>query len=201
LDRVFPGKVDHSVEKDEVVAVGACLYMAKKLLELEELGPKPPEPPPDGPQLHRLPPSTRRTLGGMRVRVKSKQTYGIVALDENDAEFNDHFIEKGAPLPLELEKKYATHDPDQRQALVQLLQGDSEAVSECKEVAQRASELPPGLPKGSPLHLTFRFTEEGMISIHLLEPSSGMEGELMYEGAEYTEAEREALEAALEATD
>ena len=36
LDEMFPGKVDYRIEPDLAVAIGACWYMAKKILELKE---------------------------------------------------------------------------------------------------------------------------------------------------------------------
>ena len=208
LERLFPGKVDHTVDKDLVVAIGACYYMAKKLLEVPAPPPVPsgatgPEEPRDGPGVGRLPAETKEKLVGADVRQVSSRSYGIAVLkpDGSGDLYNDHFVRTDQSLPVTVKNKiYYTEVANQETAVVRLLEGDSEVVEECEPKAEQACQLPPNLPADSELHLTFIFTEEGMIRIKVTEPSSGVEEELEHQGKTMTPQEAQAVAGAIKAT-
>lgn len=201
LERKFPGKVDHTVEKDQVVAIGACLYMAKKLLEMRDALPAHElSAEQDKTNLSLLPGEVADALRRTNVIQVSSRAYGIAVSDGVSGKMrNDHFIRANQPLPLQTEKTYGTMSSNQREVELQLLEGDSESVAESTVVAKRSCSLPPGLPQGSKLDCRFIFTEEGMIRISLREPTSGNEIELQHSGAVMSQAEEVAVTAAIQA--
>ena len=197
LERFLPGKVDHSVEKDHVVAIGACLYMAKKVMGImDETGHS--EKPGIGPGTATLAPKVSDRLRVIETVEVSPGTYGIEVLDHSDQPFNDHFVRANQELPVTEEKTYYTSIENQDTANVKLLMGDSKVVDECKPIATKDCHLPPGLPKASPLQFTFYFTTEGMIKVTLYEPTSGQTSELEREVG-VTEEERQAVTNAMKA--
>ena len=201
LERKFPGKVDHTVEKDQVVAIGACLYMAKKLLEMRDALPAHElSAEQDKTNLSLLPGEVTDALRRTNVIQVSSRAYGIAVSDGVSGKMrNDHFIRANQPLPLQTQKTYGTMSSNQREVELQLLEGDSESVAESTVVANRSCSLPPGLPQGSKLDCRFIFTEEGMIRISLREPTSGNEIELQHSGAVMSQAEEVAVTAAIQA--
>lgn len=200
LERLFPGKADHSVAKDHVVAIGACLYMAKKVLGL--MGDDPLRPDEGGTGVNKLPPATRTRLDKTKLVEVSPRTYGIRVLSADETrEYNDHFVKTRQELPVEVDRTYATVEPDQPEVVIRLLEGDSEEVGECKPLKDQTCRLPDGLPKGSPLELKFLFTPEGMIRITLFEPSTGMTDKLEHTGVQVSREERAAVERAIKATE
>ena len=67
-------------------------------------------------------------------------------------------------------------------------------MDKCIKLREQSGKLPPGLPEGSPLHITFVFTEEGMITVRLVEPSHDVTVTARHGGAEMSDEEKRNLE-------
>ena len=228
LGTVFPGKVDDSVEKDLVVAMGASLYMTKRLMELkdelketlmageggaegEDEAVPMDEAAADGfvqeivdqgeSPLKDVNPAIEAALPTIQIVARSSRTYGIVALRKDDgSEFNDHFVEANDKLPVTRDKTYATMVPNQPSVLIQLLEGDSEDVDACEQKKEQEFPLPPNLPKDTPLPCKFHFTDDQGITITITDPK-GEEHVFKYGDAEISDKEKEAVGKALVALD
>lgn len=228
LGTIFADKVDDSVEKDLVVAMGASLYMTKRLMELkdelkqammagegdaqgdEDAVPMDEAEAADRVQeivqqgespLKDINPEIEARLPTIKIVARSSRTYGIVALRKGDgSEFNDHFVKANDKLPATCEKTYATMVPNQPSVLIQLLEGDSDDVDSCEQKKEQEFPLPPSLPKDTPLPCKFHFTDDQGITITITDPK-GEEHVFKYGAAEISDKEKEAVGKALVAMD
>jgi len=198
LESLFPGKVDHSVEKDHVVAIGACLYMAKKIMTIHNEVPdeNKPHEGEDGTRVVMLPGGIKTQLENTTIIQRSSRTYGIVVYDDDNQSYNDHFIRANEKLPLDVEKAYCTLEDNQEVVRMQLLEGDSRVVEDCVQLAEQSCPLPPGLPRRSPLQTKFIFTEEGEIRIECT-PQGGQTTVMEHAGATVSSDEEAAVAGAI----
>lgn len=197
LERTFPGCVDDTVKRDQVVALGACLYASRRLLEIQdEWGIEMEDE--DGIPVPDLAPAVYEQLTNTRIIWRSSRAYGIMALDEDNRPFNDHFVETNEPLPVDVEKLYTTAMANQRTVVLQLLEGDSEVVEECEKKKEQEFPLPRGLPADAELPVEFYFTDDQGILITLSDPD-GNEHVFTYGDPDIEAAEQEAVDRAIDA--
>ena len=158
-------------EPDLAVAKGAALISLK--IGYEESRP---DAPPPGP--------IKKFLGGQVHNISSK-AFGLVVVrfDErqNEKEYVYHVIKRHAQLPAnETETGLGTLYDNQTAVDIKLMEqadGNTEPSEDLEDnilIAEgRISGLPPNLPAGSPIHVTFRLEEDGRLTVHAVEPSSG----------------------------
>jgi len=53
------------------------------------------------------------------------------------------------------------------------MQGESSVPAECEQLGECLVSLPPGLPRGSRIDVTFRLTEEGVLDGRVVEATQG----------------------------
>ena len=76
-------------------------------------------------------------------------------------------------LPVEVLRRYVTVAHAERHVKVRVVEGESTIASECIQVGScRIDQLPPGLPKGSPIDVKFSYDNSGRLHVQALEPSS-----------------------------
>lgn len=112
----------------------------------------------------------------------SSQSFGIVATDfESREEFVAFLIHGNTPVPAEYtETGFGTLEANQQSVLIKVMEqgghAESPQVSDNNQISDgEISNLPPNLPAGSPIHVTFRLEEDGTLKIRALEPSSTRE--------------------------
>ena len=117
----------------------------------------------------------------------SSKAFGVVAvrLDENNKqiEYVHHMIDRHARLPAEItETGFGTVNDNQTAVIIKLMEqadGNTEPSEELDNNILlregRLTGLPPNLPAGSPIHVTFRLEEDGRLSVHAVEPSAPKE--------------------------
>lgn len=119
------------------------------------------------------------------VNVSSK-SFGIVVVSQKDRQDREvaFLIPNNTPLPAETcETGFGTLQANQREVLVQVMEQKGEAESTLLDnnrmiVDGDLAPLPPGLPAGAPIHVTFRLERNGLLKVKALEPSSGAELQL-----------------------
>ncbi|MCK5509727.1 MAG: Hsp70 family protein [Desulfobacterales bacterium] len=131
---------------------------------------------------------------GNIVNITSK-AFGIVLtkVDENGEPMRDengeimkyvhHMIDLHSPLPAEkIDKNIATLNDNQSEVEIKLAEqadGNSKPSENLEHniilKEDGKLELPPNLPRGSPIHCTFRLGEDGRLSVYAFEPSSRKE--------------------------
>jgi len=145
---------------DEAVAIGAALQAVLVLLGREDNS---------GERL--ISQETRGKLSsaeGTLVRVTNITTHtlGVVLWDEEQVEeYVFPMIKKSTPVPAEIQNSFGTAKANMTNILVRVVEGESTVPGECTPLGVCNVELPPFLPKGSPVQLTYRYDENQVLEV------------------------------------
>ncbi len=148
------------VSPDEAVAIGAAIQAILALLgEEDRLGERV------------LPIETREqfsTADGGLIRVTNITTHtmGVVLWDDSKVEeYVFPMIKKMTPIPVETKNSFGTAKANMKNAIVRVVEGESTVPSECTPLGVCEIELPPFLPKGSPVELTYRYDANQVLEV------------------------------------
>ena len=144
------------VNPDDAVALGAAIHAALRQIEQE-------------PHAHtETAEAIKERYGSSAIKIIDGATHslGVVLVrQDGQTEYNHVMIEKMTEVPCEREDKgIGTIVPNQREVLFRVVQGlehDQEETSEIKfkdySLGELRLPLPPGLPAGAPLRLTYKY--------------------------------------------
>jgi molecular chaperone DnaK len=135
---------DKSVNPDEAVARGAALY-AQYLLTKQGGQQQP----------------------SFDVTNVNAHSLGVEAVDPaTGRKRNRVLIGRNTPLPARRTEEFATKAANQRTVVVQVLEGESLEPSQCSMIGRTViRDLPPNLPQGSPVQVTFEYGANGRLTV------------------------------------
>jgi len=148
------------VNPDEAVAVGASIQATLSMLTEEESS---------GQKL--LAETTRRQFssreGGLiQVNDITSHTLGVVLWDEtNLEEYVFPMIRKRTPIPATAKNLFGTANANMARAVVRVVEGESTLPAECTPLGVCDVHLPPFLPKGSPVHLSYQYNNNQVLEV------------------------------------
>jgi molecular chaperone DnaK len=148
------------VNADEAVAVGAAIQAVLSLLNEEEA---------TGQRM--LPSETRQQFssreGGLiQVRNITSHTLGVVLWDESHLEeYVFPMIKKMTAMPAVAKNSFGTATANMQRAIVRIVEGESTLPQECTPLGICDVELPPFLPKGSPVELTYEYNANQVLEV------------------------------------
>ncbi|HEY1583321.1 MAG TPA: Hsp70 family protein [Chthoniobacterales bacterium] len=148
------------VNPDEAVAVGAAIQAVLSLLNEEET---------TGERM--LPAETRQQFssreGGLiQVRNITSHTLGVVLWDEAHLEeYVFPMIKKMTAMPAVAKNSFGTATANMQRAIVRVVEGESTVPAECTPLGICDVELPPFLPKGSPVELTYEYNANQVLEV------------------------------------
>ena len=126
-------------DPDEIVAQGAALFAASKLMD--------------------------ESVGFDIVNVNS-HSLGIAGVDTATKEkVNQILIPRNTPLPAFVKRKFVTHRDGQKGVSVTLLEGESTIPKYCEVVAKSAIILNPNTPAGTDVEVICQCLEDGTIHV------------------------------------
>jgi len=112
----------------------------------------------------------------------TSRSIGLVVIDETGQEVVDNLICIQAALPWGCSRMYKTYHPGQTGVELRLMQnekitGPEEVVpiSECAEIRSDQLEFEKALDKGSPIEVTFRLSEDGLLTLDAIDRTTGRE--------------------------
>ncbi|HEX8312785.1 MAG TPA: Hsp70 family protein, partial [Chthoniobacteraceae bacterium] len=148
------------VSPDEAVAIGAAIQGILALLnEEDKLGERV------------LPIEVREQFSsddGSLIKVTNITTHtlGVVLWDDSKVEeYVFPMIRKMTPMPVETKNSFGTAKANMKNAIVRVVEGESTVPSECTPLGICDIELPPFLPKGSPVELTYSYDENQVLEV------------------------------------
>ena len=150
------------VNPDEAVAVGAAIQAVLSLLNEEDT---------TGEQT--LPAETRQQFssrdGGLiQVRNITSHTLGVVLWDERQLEeYVFPMIKKMTAMPAVVQNSFGTATANMQRAIVRVVEGESTLPAECTPLGICDVELPPFLPKGSPVELTYEYNANQVLEVQV----------------------------------
>lgn len=135
------------------------------------------------PGTFRLPSKDLADMARRKIVNVSSKSFGVVAIKDEQSmeEFVAFLIGNNTPVPAEVtETEFGTIRADQRDVHVRVMeqsgQDESPELSDNRQISEgQITGLPPHLPAGSPIHVTFRLEEDGTLRVSAAEPSSGQE--------------------------
>ncbi|MEK6249814.1 MAG: Hsp70 family protein [Planctomycetales bacterium] len=148
---------DRSVSADEAVAHGAALR-AKLILDRE--GGAPP---------------------AFKIQNVNSHSLGIVATDaKTSRQRNAILIPRNTGLPVAARRVFKTQRDDQKTILVQIVEGESASPEDCSQIGKCVvRDLPEALPAQTPISVSFRYLENGRLTIQV--NVEGIDNELTHE--------------------
>lgn len=148
------------VSPDEAVAIGAAIQGILSMLGEEDK---------KGQRV--IPMETReqfstRDGGLIQVTNITSHTLGIVLWDENAMEeYVFPMIPKMTAMPCEVKNAFGTAQPNMKRAVVRIVEGESTVPSECTALGTCSVELPPFLPKGSPVEICYQYNTNQVLNV------------------------------------
>ena len=108
---------------------------------------------------------------------------GIVATDPSKGETINHImIPRNTTLPFSVSRVFKTNKPNQERITIQVLEGDAPDPTACSLLGKcKITELPPNLPQGTPVEVTYAFDRSGRISVSAREKASNKEATISIE--------------------
>ncbi len=153
-------EVADDVNPDETVAIGAAVQGVLALLNEEDrLGER------------TLPVEVREQFSdseGALIRVTNITTHTLGVVLWDDATVEEYvfpMIGKMTPIPIEVRNSFGTAKANMKSAVVRVVEGESTVPGECTPLGTCDIELPPFLPKGSPVELTYRYDANQVLEV------------------------------------
>lgn len=159
---------------DEAVAVGAAIQATLSMLSEENVS---------GEKL--IAESTRQKFssreGGLiQVNDITSHTLGVVLWDESTLEeYVYPMIRKRTPIPANAKNLFGTANANMARAVVKIVEGESSMPAECTPLGVCDVTLPPFLPKGSPVHLSYQYNSNQVLEVAV--EAAGQRSELVIE--------------------
>jgi molecular chaperone DnaK len=172
---------------DEVVLVGGSTYMPLVETMLRDVTGKvpsrevtPEEAVAEGAAIHAAILEARATGGGSRMgQAVVKRLRSVATSDVNShslgvkisdpanraRKINHIMIPKNTSIPFKVSQRFATNSHNQQRIHVCVLEGDAVDPDACTVIGDfRIVNLPPNLPAGSPVEITYEYDKNGRIS-------------------------------------
>lgn len=158
-------KPSRDVIPEEAVARGACIHAA--ILEARATGGE-----------SRMGKSIINRLRAVTTTDVNSHSLGVKITDPNDRsrKINHIMIQKNTAIPFEKTQRFVTNSDNQQRIHVSVLEGDAIDPMACELIGDfRIHDLPPGLPKGSPVEVSYRYDSAGRIHVSARELVSNKE--------------------------
>jgi molecular chaperone DnaK len=155
-----PGATVSDVNPDEAVAMGAAIQATLSMLrEEDESGKK------------LLSAEARQQFSsrdGKLIEVNdiTSHTLGVVLWDEvNLEEYVFPMIRRRTAIPATAKNLFGTANANMAQAIVKIVEGESTLPGECSPLGICDVKLPPFLPKGSPVELSYQYNANQVLEV------------------------------------
>ena len=129
----------------------------------------------------------RKLLAQVRQDNVNSHGLGIVARNPRSGnQMNYVMIQRNTKLPAEKRESFVTTSDGQKRVHVKVIQGEAPDPAACAQIGDvYITDLPDGLPKGSPLEVVYSFDESGRIHVCAEDKTSGRiaTAEIQREGA------------------
>ncbi len=152
---------DRSLSPDEAVAHGAAIYAGMLLRQ--------------GPE----------ALRGLSVRNVNSHTLGVLGIDpETRLTRRKVMIPRNTALPASVTRKFQTSKDGQKDVMIPVVEGGTDTGEGCTHIGRLAvADLPPDLPAGTPVRVTFLYGQDGRLTVQATLPAAGREAKLTLQRA------------------
>ena len=154
LENLVGQKPYTEISPHTAVAQGAAIHAA--ILEVKHRGDR-----------CSLAEKVRKMLAGVKQDNVNSHGLGVLATNpKSRKEINHVMIPRNTRLPVKVTQTFKTNQENQQRVSVQVIEGDAPDPRACSLLGKcRITELPPDLPKGSPIEVTYAFDASGRITV------------------------------------
>jgi molecular chaperone DnaK len=101
----------------------------------------------------------------------NSHSLGVIVRSSREARtVNSMIIPRNTPLPVTRTKVFGTEAQNQRRVRVPIVEGETRDPQGCTQIGECViRELPPGLPKGAPVEITFQYDPSGRVHVRAVE--------------------------------
>jgi molecular chaperone DnaK len=104
---------------------------------------------------------------GLGIAVRNPRTNRLI---------NHIMIPRNSRLPVETSQTFTTNEPNQQRVTIKVIEGDAPDPDACSLIGNcRITELPPNLPKGAPVEVTYAFGTDGRVKVRARDKTGGSE--------------------------
>lgn len=169
----------------EIVLVGGSTYMPSVERMMKEICDKPPtrdlrpeEAVAQGAAIHaailearenrdsKVGEAVTRRLKGVQMSDVNSHSLGVKISDpeQRGRKINHIMIPRNSPVPQKITQRFATNSDNQKTIHVYILEGDARDPEACTLIGDfRIIDLPPNLPAGSPVEVTYSYDANGRV--------------------------------------
>ncbi len=154
LREVTGNEPSRELNPEEAVAQGAAIHAA--ILEARELGEK-----------SGMTAALLNRLRAVHTSDVNSHSLGLKISDprKKERKINHIMIPRNTPIPYSIKQDFVTNVPNQQRVHVVILEGEASDPAACSEIGDfRVVDLPPNLPAGSPVEITYSYDASGRIS-------------------------------------
>lgn len=165
LRNVCKREPSREVMPEEAVSMGAAIHAA--ILEARATGGE-----------SRLGQAVVKRLKSVQTADVNSHSLGVKITDPNDRsrKVNHIMIPKNTTIPFTHSQRFVTNSPNQKTIHVYILEGDARDPNACTNIGDfRIVDLPPNLPAGSPVEVSYTYDKNGRISASAMEVTSNKE--------------------------
>jgi molecular chaperone DnaK len=120
----------------------------------------------------------------------NSHSLGVIIRDGKGRKTVAHLIPRNTSLPAMVKKHFGTSAANQRRVTVGVVEGESPELAECIPIGVcRIESLPAGLPKGSPIEVTFAYDSSSRLHVEAVHVGSGAWADVVIERHEGIDAD------------
>jgi molecular chaperone DnaK len=179
LREVTGREPSRSVIPEEAVAQGAAIHAA--ILEARATGGD-----------SRLARAVINRLRAVNTTDVNSHSLGVKISDPNNRtrKINHIMIPKNSAVPHKVTQKFVTNTENQQRVHICVLEGDATDPDACTTIGDfRVVNLPPNLPAGSPVEVTYEYDKNGRISARARELTGNREAQIEIQRAQGLDVE------------
>ena len=163
LKRISGTTLNTTLSPDQSIAHGAAYY-AGMLLSGEKL------------EQSSLDRTASARLQNFHQQSVTGRDLGILVRDPEEGHLRPHYlIPANTPLPCAYQQRFGTVVENQKRVHLHIVESGATLGEEYVELGDcLIDELPPDLPKGSPIEVTIRYNDQGRVKVTAVESTSGL---------------------------
>ncbi|MEX0711060.1 MAG: Hsp70 family protein, partial [Pirellulales bacterium] len=125
----------------------------------------------------------RRYLKNVKQEDVNSHGLGIAVKNIKTGKLINHLmIPRNTRLPVEVQRTFNTNEEGQTRVTVKVIEGDAPDPDACSLIGNcRISQLPPNLPKGAPIEVTYAFGTDGRVKVRARDKTGGNEAAIEIE--------------------
>jgi molecular chaperone DnaK len=170
LERLLGRKPYSELSPHTAVAQGAAIHAA--ILEAKHRG-----------ERSELAERVRKMLAAVKQENVNSHGLGVLVSDpKTGKDLNHVMIPRNTRLPVTIRRTFQTKRDGQRRVSVQVIEGDAPDPRACSLLGKcRITDLPPDLPKGSAVEVTYAFDASGRIAVEASDRTAGRQAAIAIE--------------------